>query len=217
MKLLSRQQFVLRPHDEPIGFESNERRYFRYAKSLLPQLEDKCRKVVDAWPVPRGEPVRDAESSYPELSAMIDERDQLSDSIRVYAAMAVEGFLNWYGVLRLGEAVFNEHFERLSLVTKAKTLLLVCDSLTLTRDDPLLAVMDKVAQSRNALVHPKAREVLDIRSIAIRPHSRIPETARGAVENMELFFTEFVAAIPAAETLVPRESLAAGPHHAQAA
>jgi hypothetical protein len=88
---------------------------------------------------------------------MIDERDQLSDSIRVYAAMAVEGFLNWYGVLRLGEAVFNEHFERLSLVTKAKTLLLVCDSLTLTRDDPLLAVMDKVAQSRNALVHPKAR------------------------------------------------------------
>ncbi len=200
---MERRSFNLRAHDEPLGFESNHGRYFRYAIQLLPALETKCQAVVEAWPVPRGEPIRNATDNFPDLSAAVDERDRLSDSIRVYASMAIEGFLNWYGALRLTEAVFNENFERLALVPKAKTLLWVCDSLTVPGDDPLIAALKRVAESRNALVHPKAREVSDITAVIPRPHSRVPETARSAVADMEAFFAEFAAAVPDARTLVP--------------
>ena len=57
--------------------------------------------------------------------------------VRIYAAMAVEGFLNFYGVLRLGQNVFDEHFERLGLVPKVRALLLVCDQLDVSQQDPL--------------------------------------------------------------------------------
>ncbi|GAA4412522.1 hypothetical protein [Quisquiliibacterium transsilvanicum] len=206
---MERGVFKLRAHDEPLGFESNHGRYFRYAIQLLPALETKCREVLDAWPVPRDEPVRDAAEKFPDLHAMVDERDRLSDSVRVYASMAAEGFLNWYGVLRLTEAIFNENFERLALVPKAKTLLLVCDNLIIAGDDPLILALNRVAQSRNALVHPKAREISDIAAGTPRPHSRVPDTARSAVSDMEAFFAEFVAAVPDARTLVPRRRVGA--------
>ena len=43
------------------------------------------------------------------------ERDALADSIVLFSAMAVEAFINYYGVVRLGEQQFNAHFERLRL------------------------------------------------------------------------------------------------------
>ena len=60
---------------------------------------------------------------------------------RLYAAMAVEGFLNWYGVFRLGEEIFNQHFERLGLVPKLRVLLLVCDSIHVGKGDQVVLVL----------------------------------------------------------------------------
>lgn len=200
-----RTAFTLRPHDEALGWESNERRYFRYAHALLNDLELKCDEVVEKWPVPHDQPVKDCSVHHPELARLLDERNRLSDSVRIYSAMAVEGFLNWYGALRLGEPQFNEHFERLALIPKAKVLLLVCDALCIDRNDPLLVALNKIAQSRNALVHPKAREIESLENLSPRPHSRIPHTAREAVRGMETFFAEFANAVPAASKLVPSQ------------
>lgn len=204
MSTASRKQFRLRPYDEPIGSVSNHQKYYRYTHQLLPQLEAKCAQVIEAWPVPQDQPLQDGRRRFPELYELVDERDQLSDSIRIYAAMAVEGFLNWYGLFRLGETVFNEHFERLPLFSKAKTLVLVCDHVTLAKTDPLLTALDQVAQSRNALVHPKAKEVESIAAMLPVPHSKVPATAKCAVENMESFFREFASAVPAAEGMIPQ-------------
>ena len=197
-----RQTFALRPHDEALGWESNERRYFKYAQSQLVELEAKCKEVWAAWPVAPDQPVEDVHIRHPELAKLLDERNRLSDSVRIYSAMAVEGFLNWYGALRLGEAAFNEHFERLSLVPKLRAVLLVCDSVSIPRNDPLVEALNAVAQSRNALVHPKAREVSGP-ATPMRPFTKVPETARDSVARMRTFFAELVVAVPQTALLVP--------------
>ena len=204
MNTTSRANLKLRPHDDPMSFESNVSRYFGYALDLLPVLEEKCKEVIDAWPVGASDPIIDSHIHHPNLSRMVDERDRLSDSVRVYAAMAVEGFLNFYGTLRLTEATFNDHFERLGLVPKLRTLLLTCDHVLVSAADPLVKSLDEVAQSRNALVHPKVREVQTPGDLPTKPHSRVPDSARATVKNMELFFVEFATAVPDAKHLLPR-------------
>ena len=117
--------------------------------------------------------------------------------------MAVEGFLNWYGVLRLIEDVFNAHFERLNILEKLKMLLLVCDSIVIDNSDSLSVTLKSIAESRNALVHPKSREVYEL-STSPQKYEKIPHTARDAVNNMKLFFSEFIKAIPDAAKLIPK-------------
>jgi hypothetical protein len=198
-----RTTFSLRPHDEPRGCENNVWRYFRHAHVLLEQLELKHMEVESKWPVPRDQPLISIHAQSKEVSRIIDERNHLSDSVRIYSAMAAEGFLNLYGVLRLGQEEFNSQFERLGLIPKAKMLLLVCDAISMKKGDPLLVALDEVAKSRNALVHPKSREFECYAELPPRPHSRTPDTARAAVRNMDLFFTEFLAAVPPAIHLIP--------------
>jgi hypothetical protein len=60
----------------------------------------------------------------------VRKRDLLSDAVKIFSAMAVGAFLNYYGVVRLGEDECASHFERLGLVPKLRTLLLVCDFLS---------------------------------------------------------------------------------------
>jgi len=203
MKNSSRENFKLRPHDFLAAWESNDRRYYRQALELLSELELLCEEVKSNWPVALDDPIKNARTNYPALDQLVDKRNSTSDLVRIYAAMAVEGFLNWYGVLRLGEDVFNAHFERLNILEKLKILLLVCDSIVINNSDLLAAALKSIAESRNVLVHPKSREVYEVSS-STQKYSKIPHTARDAVKNMKLFFSEFTVAIPAAEKLIPK-------------
>ena len=203
MKKISRSNFNLRPHDFLTSWESSERRYYRQAIDLMCELELLSEEVKSNWPVALNEPIKDAKINYPDLYLLVDKRDSTSDLVRIYSAMAVEGFLNWYGSLRLGENVFNAHFERLSILEKLKMLLLVCDSIVINNSDPLSIALKSIAESRNALVHPRSREVSELSSIP-QKYSKVPHTAREAVKNMELFFSEFIKVIPAATKLIPK-------------
>jgi hypothetical protein len=169
----------------------------------LPLLEAKHAEVASLWPVSAALPIVNSHIEHVKLHALTDERNHLSDSVRIYAAMAAEGFLNLYGVLRLGQEVFDSEFERLSLISKAKLLLLVCDGLNVSKKDPMLLALDQVAQSRNALVHPKSREFANYSELKPKAHSATPQTARDAVKNMDLFFAEFLLAVPDAKHVVP--------------
>ena len=203
MKISSRAKFNLRPHDFLASWESNDRRYYRQALELLSELELLCEEVKSNWPVALGELIKNARTNYPALDQLVDKRNRKSDLVRIYSAMAVEGFLNWYGVLRLGEDVFNAHFERLNILEKLKMLLLVCDSIVIDNSDSLSVTLKSIAESRNALVHPKSREVYEL-STSPQKYSKIPHTARDAVNNMKLFFSEFIKAIPDAAKLIPK-------------
>jgi hypothetical protein len=193
----TRQPFQLRPHDPEGVWESNDGRYRTYAHLILEEHKELCKRVLLQWPKEAVTPITDPHR-YPELTELARRRDQTSDTTRIYAAMAVEGYLNFYGVLRLGQQAFDDHFERLGLVPKLRALLLVCDQLDVPTSDELVQHLDRVAQSRNFLVHPKTREVQGDLSAHKRTANPMPETAEKAVSSMEAFFESFIKAVPKA-------------------
>jgi hypothetical protein len=117
--------------------------------------------------------------------------------------MAVEGFLNYYGVVRMGEEEFTRNFERLGIIPKLRALLLFCDSIRLFDNDSLITAASKLVQNRNALVHPKTKELTSHLPAESRDGFFIPDAAREAVAAMETFFREFEAAVPKATHLIP--------------
>ena len=191
---MTQSQFLVFPMDREGRWHSNDKRYRQYASEQLLELESCCAQIQSAWPVGRTEPIDDP-TQFPELWRQARIRDRTSDAVRIYAAMAIEGFLNFYGVLRLGQTVYDDHFERrLGLVPKLRRLLLVCDELNVTTDDQLCVYASRVAKSRNSLVHPRALEQGQCPSE--RPSTPVPEAARESVRSMNSFFEEFARIVP---------------------
>ena len=201
------QLFQVHPHDRHGTWESNDGRYRTYAHELLSELETLSQQVLVAWPANAGASISNP-TDHPDLQALTRKRDRASDTTRIYAAMAIEGFLNFYGVLRLGHAVYDDHFERLGIVPKVRQLLLVCDGLAISKSHALCVNADAVAQSRNRLVHPKALEVVGDPRNHVRSDTKIPEAARKSAAAMESFFSEFISAVPAARPHIERGSVA---------
>lgn len=196
MKNILAKEFVLRPHDPEGSWSTNDNRYRFYAHELLIELEGLCQKIIEIWPVEKG--IAISMKAYPEISKLALTRDRISDSVIIFSAMAVEGYLNFYGVLRLGQNIYNAHFERLPFVQKVQTILLVCDHQEISKQHPLIKAAAQVSESRNKLVHPKAVEVTignnEVRSFELP----IPEVAQASVQNMEDFFAEFLKLVPLA-------------------
>lgn len=202
MAKLTLRPFKLRLHDQEGLWLSNHGRYRNYAHALLADHLALCGEIQQKWPVEPGAAITDP-STYPEVDALVHRRNQTADTVRIYSAMAVEGYLNFYGVLRLGQEVFDEHFERLGLVPKLRTLLLICDQLQVQKSDPLVIALESVAASRNSLVHPKTKEVVGGPAQHNQSTSPVPETARAAVRDMEAFFKAFLETVPKAVNHLP--------------
>ena len=176
-------------------------RFYKLTHSHLSRLEHLVKEANAQWPKPLGESLKDHEIPST-LNALVEERDATSDIARLFAAMTVEAFLNFYGAARLGEGEFNCHFERLGLISKARQLLLICDGLSVSEADPLIASLKRVAESRNALAHPKARKA----SPGDAPDKLwipIPGAARLAVEAMDTFFIEVRTLLPESKYFLP--------------
>lgn len=194
--------FRIRPTVYPGAWLTNHRRYYEYLRFQLADLED-CQAFIDAnWPDPEGAPI--AVEHDPALHKLCRRRDAITDSIVVFAAMTVEGTLNYYGVRRMGEKQFAEHFERLSMERKLRVLLLLCDGFELGRDAPILKHLARLSALRNALVHPKAAEVSPDISIDERTGRPNLETAREAIAECDAFLDELAAFIPRSHGIDPR-------------
>ncbi len=201
----TRSSFILRPHDTTGTWESNDQRYLEYAHELLEELELLCVQVKEKWPIdPNKSLFGGSRVEHPEVWSLARRRDRTSDTVRIFAAMAVEGFMNWYGVFRLGQTIFDQHFERLGVVPKLRNLLLVCDSINITKSDPMVLCVTAIAESRNSLAHPKAKEVASRFTIKGRSSTGVPEVARRSVERMTEFFNEFALTVPAITPHIPR-------------
>lgn len=194
------QNTIVRPLWSEGSWETVNRTLRTRAHRLLGELRDLCQQIQSTWPNEVGKDITD-QAQYPELWDLCERRDALSDFVRVTAAMSVEGFLNFYGVFRLGHEVFDDYYERLGLVPKLRGLFLICDQLNIPKQHALVSHLDRLAQSRNQLVHPKAREASGAQS---PPALGIPDEAEAMVEAMESFFSEFAAAVPDAAFLLKR-------------
>jgi len=171
------------------------------AKLALRRSEELRIRLIEE--LDRHELARKSGSSASRFSTdLLDEYRLMRSAAVVCAGMAVEGFLNYYGVKRLGEAFYNASYERLSLAKKVAALVATCCGQLLPNDSELMAVTKRLAAARNALVHPKSREA---RRIA-RAQLRLSEQAdlpHRTVDNMERFFTLFAEVDPDAIGSMP--------------
>lgn len=184
----------IRPINQFGQWTSNDRRYREYAHELLAELEIQCAEFCEEFPFEADHTI--TREAYPDLWKLDKIRYRTCDTVRIYVAMAVEGFLNFYGVIRLGNHVYDEYFEPLGPVKKLRYLLSICDNLDIQENDPIALFLDKVASSRNELVHPKTREIPNDSVSYSRTSNKLPEAAQESVENMEAFFDAFLLAVP---------------------
>jgi hypothetical protein len=180
------------------GWYTDVSRFARLAHKNLARLEQLTTEAKAKWPQPPNSPVSDAS---PEFEALVEERDAASDVTILFAAMAIEAFLNFYGSVRLGEAEYQRHFERLGLVPKLQQLLLICDCWSVAKSDPLVVALQVVAQGRNELAHPKAwKDLPGTKDKLLKP---IPGAAQQAVRAMTSFFDEFKSLLPESRHFMP--------------
>ena len=182
---------------------TNHRKYYDRAHFLFGRLRRVAEDVLALWPVDAGQAIRVGDG--PEgLHEICVERDALADSVILFSAMSVEAFINYYGVVRLGERQFTLHCERLPAERKLRLLLLICDGLELEPKDPLIAALLAVVRRRNALAHPKAKEVSMDFAPQDEPGQPLVEIAADALGKCTEFFRLFEAAVPEASHFMPQ-------------
>jgi hypothetical protein len=197
-------RFAVRPHGAPGLWYTDVNRYHQWARSQLLELQALHVAIAaDEADWPDVDFVREDVS--PQKWSTYVQRCMLSDTTVVFAAMAVEAFLNLYGVARMGEAVYSEHFERLGLIPKVRQLLLLCDGIVVDMVDPVVKHANAVAQRRNELVHPKAREPGPGGDAPERWKRPVLDAALESVVAMRSFFVVFQALVPDATAFFPRD------------
>jgi hypothetical protein len=199
--------FTVRPVAQTGAWSTDHRRHFDYAARGLEELIPLAEEVVRQWPADAA-PLLQVDRMPQGLHELCRRRDHLSDSVALFAAIAVEAFINYYGLVRLGEDQFNRHFERLPIRRKLELLLLVCDGVELEVQDPINRALRNVVERRNRLAHPKAKQVSPDQPPEERVKEAIPEGARASVDAMKAFSQEFVGLVPGSRHMIPGQRVA---------
>lgn len=121
------------------------------------------------------------------------ELSEFSTATQIFSCMAIESFLNFYGVNQLGEDFYKRNFERLSSNQKLEALIAVSVHLSLEKEDVICKVVRRMFDQRNRLVHPKAKQIIaDSERIEIIIGTDHPVSdAKKMVDDMKLFFDLF--------------------------
>ena len=196
--------FSVRPLGETRSWRTESSRYPEYSRMLLAELIELTAEIKAAWP-PGAQTLKSGDVGHAELWEKARRRDMLSDSVRIFTAMAVESFLNFYGVVRLGQVPFDSFIERLSPFQKLQALLKICHGAAIDHSSAISQTVTKIAARRNSLVHPKATEVVGASTQADKDADAIPipGAAIEAVEDMTVFYRQFVDLVPEADFLLP--------------
>ena len=200
------QRFALRPLGETRTWLTESSRYPEYSRMLLDELMRLTAEIKTEWPSGGGS-IRSGDVGHAELWRKVRRRDLLSDSVRIFTAMAVESFLNFYGVVRLGQTPFDSFIERLSQPKKVQALLKICHGIDTNQSLAITRTVTKIAERRNDLVHPKAKEVVVEISEAHKDADAtpIPDAAIEAVQDMSTFYQQWTSLVPESEFLLPDE------------
>lgn len=112
-----------------------------------------------------------------------------SSAAVAFSAIAVEGFLNQYAVVRLGARASDRAFVSKDTVEKTVLLIRLITGSHLGKNSELVRRIKRLATRRNALVHPKTYEVE--RGDEHLKFERLATVAEASYEDMEFFFREF--------------------------
>lgn len=160
--------------------------------------------LVKEWEVAQSRQLAADKSGGPLLShERIVERDLFTTAAVVLSSMAAEGFLNFYGVKRIGQKFYEERYERLGLVPKVTGIIEACCGVRLDSDAKIVSVARALSEARNWLVHPKTREGGHAADSSQMSAIRHPlDVARESVANMNQFFQLFASFDPHSSDIV---------------
>jgi hypothetical protein len=121
------------------------------------------------------------------VSAELSRRNFFSHATVLFCCVAIESFMNHYGVRRFGNA-FSEH-ERLGIHAKARLLLKHTSGAVPAKDDVLFTCLSRLFDRRNRLAHPKTHEYEE----GVEPPELETWTvaAQECVEDMDAVFKRF--------------------------
>jgi hypothetical protein len=130
--------------------------------------------------------------------------NEFSTATQIFSCMAIESFLNFYGVNQLGEDFYKRNFERLSPNQKLEALIAVSVHLSLEKEDEICKVVRRMFDQRNRLVHPKSKQIeADSERIEIIFGTDTPVSdAKKTVDDMKLFFDLFRKLDPSHSSLI---------------
>jgi len=194
-----------KPANRPGGWEVEGVGYRRQAHLSLRAFKQKhtlLRRHIE-----RLEEARKKGGTYKIPPNLLDRYRFFRSAAVVFSAMAVEGFLNYYGVKRLGNDFYRDNYERLNAHQKLSALVATCTGHLLPKHAELVTILRRLTERRNALVHPKAREVRP-EAKGVQPrraplHSaEAPTSAADSVRDMERFFKLFAKLDPQAVSAI---------------
>lgn len=175
--------------------------YRRRAHQMLARLEPlaaEVSRVVDAAVAAKKAGVPGGAILPQSVAETSEELRTLSDVTVIFSAMAVEAFLNYYGVVRLKGEWYHEHLERKPVSTKLRELLRICCGQPTSKDAEIMTVVRRLFDRRNMLVHPKT---YDAKTGSKAPFViPAPTMARESVADMTQFFDLMADYDPATRT-----------------
>jgi hypothetical protein len=95
----------------------------------------------------------------PELSEKSQRAVQDEHVTLLYCCMAVESFLNYYGVIKFGEKYFKRNLERQGIKEKVSNIVLAVSGKCIEPTDDIYKEVRTLFDARNSLVHPKTKEL----------------------------------------------------------
>jgi hypothetical protein len=184
----------IKPANRPGGWEVEGVGYRRQAHICLHAFEQK--NALLQRHLKRLEETRKKGGNYRIPPNLLEKYRFFRSAAVIYSAMAVEAFLNYYGIKRLGNDFYRDTYEHLSSQRKLAAVVATCTGQLLPSQAELVKVLRRLTERRNALVHPKAREVLpnakDAKPRRAPPPSAVEVTpVADSVQDMERFFELF--------------------------
>lgn len=186
---------TLRPHFVVGSWMTDAGRFAEYARMNLLDTERLAAEVSKEWPGPPASTLK-FEDAPAALWEKARRRDMASDSTKLFCAIAVEAFLNFYGVVRLTEAGYKHDLEMKGLATKTRLLLDHCDGINSPKSDKIVEIVSRIAARRANLAHPKSRELSGPPTAQDKAGDLVPQAAQEAYGEMLAFFKEFQLLVP---------------------
>lgn len=160
------------------------RRLLAYVKAEADKLQEEEDSFTEANP---GE-----QFLWRHYSSLLDFLGDLAGACELYTYLAVEAFLNHYGIVRLGNQFYRRNVERLAPAKKLAVILAATEGVLLPMESPLYRLTGKMFQRRNELVHPQSQN-LQTASIRLFAPFQLYENCEPAVARMEDFFRDFAS------------------------
>jgi len=175
--------------------------YFPMAKNLLQQAKDlgfqiENRENEIKQKIKSEEPEWDEHTTDGYVHHLINEDynqiNAICISTQIFSCMAVEAFLNYYGVKRLGEDYYKRSLERLGISQKLETLIAICVQELIDDKSEIAITTRRMFDRRNKLAHPKSKEMFNNKGKPVFSAPVNPlEQAEQAVNDMVIFFNKF--------------------------